>query len=80
MVVIAAYSREVTGKVVDENNSPLDYVNVVLYRDSIYIMGTVTDEDGCFSISTEAAGNLVAKVSYLGYETSECIVPASGNL
>ena len=80
MVVIAAYSREVTGKVVDENNSPLDYVNVVLYRDSIYIMGTVTDEDGCFSISTEAAGNLVAKVSYLGYETSECIVPTSGYL
>lgn len=78
MVVIAAYSREVTGKVVDENNSPLDYVNVVLYRDSIYITGTVTDEDGCFSISTEAAGNLVAKVSYLGYETSECIVPTSG--
>lgn len=80
MVVIAAYSREVTGKVVDENNSPLDYVNVVLYRDSIYIMGTVTDEDGCFSISTEAAGNLVAKVSYLGYETLECIVPTSGYL
>lgn len=80
MVVIAAYSREVTGKVVEENNSPLDYVNVVLYRDSIYVMGTVTDEDGCFSISTEAAGNLVAKVSYLGYETSQCIVPASGNL
>lgn len=80
MVVIAAYSREVTGKVVDENNSPLDYVNVVLYRDSIYITGTVTDEEGLFTISTEVAGNLKAKVSYLGYETSECIVPTSGYL
>lgn len=80
MVVIAAYSREVTGKVVDENNSPLDYVNVVFYRDSIYITGTVTDEEGLFTISTEVAGNLKAKVFYLGYETSECIVPTSGYL
>ena len=44
MVVVTVYGREITGKVVGENDAPLDYVNVVLYRDSTYITGTVTDQ------------------------------------
>ena len=40
-------AQSITGKVVDENNSPLDFVNVVLLKaDSTYIAGTVTDENG----------------------------------
>lgn len=34
MAVATVYGREITGKVVGENDTPLDYVNVVLYRDS----------------------------------------------
>ena len=45
MVVVTVYGREIRGKVVEENNAPLDYVNVVLYRDSTYITGAVTDRD-----------------------------------
>lgn len=38
-------AQSITGKVVDETNSPLDFVNVVLLKaDSTYIAGTVTDE------------------------------------
>lgn len=37
MAVTAVYGREISGKVVGENAAPLDYVNVVLYRDSTYI-------------------------------------------
>lgn len=42
-------AQSITGKVVDETNSPLDFVNVVLLKaDSTYIAGTVTDENGVF--------------------------------
>ena len=37
MAVVTVYSREITGKIVGENDAPLDYVNVVLYRDSTYV-------------------------------------------
>ena len=44
-------AQSITGKVVDENNSPLDFVNVVLLKaDSTYIAGTVTDENYCCPI------------------------------
>ena len=53
MAANTVYGREISGKVIGENNTPLDYVNVVLYRDSIYITGTVTDQAGMFSIPTD---------------------------
>ncbi len=79
MAVAAAYGREISGKVVGENEAPLGYVNVVLYRDSTYITGTVTGRDGTFALSADATGNLAAKFSFLGYETTKIPVPATGN-
>lgn len=78
--VAAAFGREIRGKVVGENASPLDYVNVVLYSDSTYVTGTVTDSDGDFSISTDAGVNLTVRVSFVGYETICMPVTPSGNL
>ena len=80
MAVTAVYGREISGKVVGENAAPLDYVNVVLYRDSTYITGTVTDQAGMFSIPTDVAGSLTAKCSFVGHETAVVPVPASGYL
>lgn len=75
-----AFCREITGKVIGENDAPLDYVNVVLYRDSTYVTGTVTDTDGVFSISSDIKGDLTAKVSFVGYDSYTAAVPHSGNL
>ena len=72
--------QEITGRVVGENESPLDYVNVVLYRDSAYVTGSVTDPNGVFSIDAEINGNLTCKVSFVGYETYVATVPPSGNM
>lgn len=80
IAVATAYGREITGKVVGENDAPVDYVNVVLYRDSTYITGTVTDGAGRFSIPTDANGNLSVKCSFVGYETREVPVPVSGHM
>ncbi len=78
--VTTAFGRDITGKVVGENESPMDYVNVVLYSDSTYITGTVTDSAGIFSVNTDTNGNLIARISFVGYETISMPVPSSGNL
>ncbi len=78
--VATAFGRDITGKVVGENESPLDYVNVVLYSDSTYITGTVTDSAGVFAVNTDANGNLSARISFVGYETKSIPVPSTGNL
>ena len=78
--VATALGREITGKTVGENESPTGFVNVVLYSDSTYVAGTVTDQAGKFSISTSVDGNLTVRMSSVGYETISLPVPVSGNL
>lgn len=80
MALMTVYGREISGKVIGENDVPLEYVNVVLYCDSTYVTGTVTDQVGRFSVFTDTSGNLSAKLSCVGYETSEQSVSASGDM
>lgn len=80
MAVAPTFGRDITGTVVCESNAPLDFVNVVLYRDSTYITGAITGSDGKFAITTDAPGELTAKVSFLGYQTHTIVVPTDGSL
>ena len=75
-----AFGREITGKVVGENDAPLDFVNVVLYRDTTYLTGTVTDGSGLFTIHTDSDGELNTKISFVGYDPCVTSVPRSGNM
>lgn len=63
-------AQVVSGKLVDENNQPLPYANVVLLSlpDSTYMSGTISAEDGTFSL-TAMSSNQVLRISYLGYNT-----------
>ena len=47
-------AQTVSGKLIDENKQPLPYANVVLLAlpDSTFVTGTVTAEDGTFSLNT----------------------------
>lgn len=80
IAIATVYGREITGKVVGQNNTPLDYVNVVLYRDTTYFIGTVTDQDGMFVISTDVTEHLALKTFFVGYKTIELSVPDSGDI
>ncbi|WP_420552354.1 DUF5686 family protein [Tenacibaculum aiptasiae] len=53
------------GKVVDEFNNPLPFVNVVM-KNTIY--GTTTDDDGRFFLKTKKYRGTV-EVSFLGFQT-----------
>ncbi|MDE7376797.1 MAG: TonB-dependent receptor [Muribaculaceae bacterium] len=80
LAILPAVGREVTGQVIGEDNAPLDFVNVVLYQDSVYVTGAITDAEGYFAISTAAEGPLTANVSFIGYDARSIAVPHSGNL
>jgi outer membrane receptor protein involved in Fe transport len=47
----------------------LPYVNVVVKStpDSVFVAGTVTQDNGLFSVSGVAPGNYVLEITYLGY-------------
>lgn len=80
VAMIPAFGRDITGTVIGEDKAPLDFVNVVLYKDSTYVTGAITDVNGNFLLSTDATGSLTAKLSFVGYQTYTASVPASGNL
>jgi len=78
--ILPAFSRDIKGRILDENSAPLDFVNVVLYCDSTYIAGGISNADGIFFIPTTTDDTLKAKVSFVGYETLTATVPQSGDM
>lgn len=70
LLPVGLSAQTVKGKLVDENNQPLSYANVILLSlpDSTYVSGTVSAEDGTFSLAATAPNQVVC-ISYLGYNT-----------
>lgn len=61
--------RKIKGRVIDENNLPLAYANVVLLKaDYTYLNGTVTDTSGLFSLDLTKESALI-QISFVGYDT-----------
>ena len=63
-------AQNITGKVVDAKGEPLAFANVVLLnrQDSAFVKGTVSGEDGRFSIDSSCNGGII-KVTSVGYKT-----------
>ncbi|MCB9282732.1 MAG: SusC/RagA family TonB-linked outer membrane protein [Lewinellaceae bacterium] len=70
-------TRTISGKVTDESNLPLAYVNIALNNGGL-IRGTQTEENGNFSISASAGDTLV--FSYVGYDTYRVAVGTENTL
>ncbi|RPD42148.1 TonB-dependent receptor domain-containing protein [Chitinophaga barathri] len=65
-----AQTATISGQVKDAaKNTPLPIVNVTLLRpaDSVLITGSITNEEGRFSIPSVKKGNYLLKLNYLGY-------------
>ena len=66
-------AQTITGIVLDQTKQTVEFANVALYSlpDSVLLTGTVTDENGEFSVNTkEYKGDSYLQVSFLGYKTS----------
>lgn len=63
-------AQNITGRVVDAKGEPLAFANIVLLgrQDSVFVKGTVSGEDGDFSIDSPCNGGII-KVSSVGYKT-----------
>lgn len=64
----------VSGIIKDKKSKAvLPFVNVVLKteKDSSFVSGTVTNEEGRFSLSKIKSGNHYLEVSYIGYKTTK---------
>ncbi len=82
LTILSSIARDITGKVVDENNIPLDFVNVVLLNknDSTFISGTITNEDGSFLFEEAINATVFLKFSSIGYASITKDIPPTGNL
>lgn len=72
--ICIAQSKKVTisGQVKDRSSQePIGYVNVVLFaeRDSAFVSGTVSADNGRFSIPSVSPGNYFLELSFVGYTT-----------
>lgn len=63
-------AQTVSGKLIDENSQPLPYANVVLLSlpDSVFVSGTISSEDGTFTLEATSV-NQIVKISSIGYKT-----------
>ena len=77
-----AQDFSVTGKVTDVENSPLSFVNVLVYQNEEEnpLKGTTTDEDGSFVLENLAAGNYTLNFSYIGFEDHNQNIQISENI
>lgn len=58
----------IKGKLVDEENQPVNYANIVLLNtDSVFIAGTVSDKNGSFSFQKMDKTSYILSVSLIGY-------------
>lgn len=64
-------AQHITGKIINEQGEALPYANVFLLnqQDSTFIKGTVSDENGAFSLDGYQNGDIL-KVSAMGYKTN----------
>ncbi len=78
--MVAAHAQQLTGRVVDSQNQPIEFANVALYAlpDSSLVTGTITDAHGAFALEGGGARRTFLKVSFVGYETRTIDAPQSG--
>ncbi|GGI56221.1 TonB-dependent receptor [Winogradskyella haliclonae] len=81
-----AFSQEFTliGKVVDEQQQPLSYVNILIAKSVVEPIeissgfrqpkGTATNDDGTFSFANLEPGTYKISASFIGYKTIEKII------
>ncbi len=76
-----AQDLNISGKVSDTVDSPLSFVNVLVFKADAETpsQGTTTDEDGSFIFKGLEAGTYKLNFSYMGFEDTETTVELSSN-
>lgn len=80
--VVFAQEFSVSGKVVDSNNNPIEFANVVIIveSESKFLKGSSTDNAGFFKIDQLASDTYIVKISFIGFEEFEQKIILTGDL
>lgn len=72
----------ISGKVIDQQNSPVAYASVAIYQDKTPIAGVVTDSEGKFTLKTNhSTDEYRLAIEFIGYEKYEgLIVPNKAHI
>lgn len=64
------FAQSIQGYIVDSSNNPIAYANVVLLTlpDSTFHKGSISNDNGLFTIDGTNKGNYLIRFSYLGYK------------
>jgi outer membrane receptor protein involved in Fe transport len=68
-----AQTGTIKGTIIDhQNKQPIEYATVTLLksRDSVIVMGSVTNAGGSFTFASIAPGSYRLKIAFLGYQTT----------
>lgn len=70
-ISVSLQAQTVSGRLVDEESRPMAFANVVILspEDSSYVAGTVSREDGTFSLNNSSGQERLLRVSSVGYVT-----------
>lgn len=72
-ITVPAFAREYIGTVVDENNAPMIGATVQLSSDKT--VGTITNQNGYFSLKNVPDTETHLNVRYVGYKTQKVLLP-----
>ena len=65
----------ISGKVIDQQNSPVAYASVAIYQDKTPIAGVVTDSEGKFTLKTNhSTDEYRLAIEFIGYEKYEGLI------
>ena len=72
-------AQSISGKVTDSQNQPIEFANVALYSlpDSALVTGTITNQNGEFSLEYKETKDVFLKISFIGYQT-QIVPPTAG--
>lgn len=70
-----AHDKRITGKVVDQHQSPISLATVSLYDHSEkLVLNTATDRLGQFQLKFDQAGSYFVKVRHMGHQDQQSAV------
>lgn len=74
-------NSSIEGRVIDANTElPIEFANIILMKDDVFVKGTSTNETGGFEFEGLFNDTYVIRISYIGYADFEQIVILTGDL
>jgi len=72
----------VSGNIIDRENNPVAYSNILLLntKDSTIVSGTTSDDDGKFIFNKVAPNNYILKTSFISYKHSYLNLTVASNI